>query len=176
MIKSTQILDDHGGHTIRRYTGQLEKYGKEQEAYYGEKEKLIKQVEKRYKGKGVKLGRYVRHLCGEIILFFPHKTGLTGAGWAQRRWQGIYIEDGSRYGGLFSLTPGIDTELPPAAYQHLYRSFGLVRDDIATIEYRRQYWEALYVYQHGILYKVNYAKNETLHLSKVLLDDRKGIL
>ena len=171
MIKSTLILDNHGGYTIRRYTEQLEKYGKAQEDYYGEKEKLIKQVEKRYKDTCVKLGRYVRHLCGEIILFFPHKTGLIGMDWAQRQWQGIYIEDGSHYGRLFSLTPGIDTELPPVAYQHLYRSFGLVRDDLATIEYRRLDREALYVYQYGILYKANYAKDETLYLSKVLLDD-----
>lgn len=141
----------------REYTGVLEKYGDTQEKYYGKKADLIERLERMY---DVKLGRNVRHLCGEIILFFPRRTGLTGQGMAQCQWQGTYFEENFHEDGLTHLTPGIGTEIPTSEYDRLFQAIGL------SPEYGGHHYcrkpphssQALYIYFFGTLYVATFAK------------------
>lgn len=148
------------------FTGTLEKFGNEQEQQYGKKENLIECLQSRY---NVRLGRYVRHICGEIILFFPHKTGLTGMDMGQRQWGVEYDKPHDPECGLSLLTIGSDIECYPVAYHNLFCAFGL---EIITED--GGYGgccikNPLYVY-HGrsdILYVVVNAYINELRLSKV---------
>lgn len=155
------ITQTESGDSI--YTGELEVYGDNQEDTYGKKENLIECLQSRY---NVKLGRHVRHLCGEIILFFPHKTGLIGKGLAQRQWECECLEPGERGNGLLYLTLGDDVECNSAAYHNLFRAFGLnIVDEKGN--YKNYSDELLCAYYHNHLYMVYAAYGKCLRLVNV---------
>lgn len=178
MITSTTARDpfDNFPCFSRNYIGKLEKYGEEQERYYGKKKELIERLERLY---DVKLGRYVRHLCGEIILFFPHKTGLTGPGVEQFQWQAIYFEEDAPYDGLTCLTPYVDADADFYVLHRLFHACGLdlgkeairLNDihgrDLMNRLYRNFSDNKLYVYYYGRLYVANATHNDSLSLSSV---------
>lgn len=184
MITSTTVRDniDNFPCFSRDYIGTLEKYGEEQELYYGKKSDLIERLEYMY---DVKLGRYVRHLCGELIIFFPHKTGLIGEGMAQHQWQATYYEDNAPYDGLDCLTPSVDADVDPSSLQRLFHACGLNledevrrlchihRYDLANRLYRKYSDKALFVYYHDRLYMATCTDKNSLYLSSKKRRERR---
>lgn len=184
MITSTTIRDstDNFPCFSRDYTGILEKYSKEQELYYGEKTDLIERLERLY---GVQLGRYVRHLCGEIILFFPHKTGLTGPGVEQSQWRATYYEEDAPYDGLTILTPYVDADVDFYILHRLLHACGVHLGEEAIRLYdiygrsllRRLYGyysdKRLYAYFHGKLYAATATHNDSFYLSSIKRRERR---
>ena len=159
--KTIQNNNNSPLHFLRDYIGKLEKYGEEQEAYHGKKADLIERLERLY---NVKLGRYVRHLCGEIILFFPRKRGLTGLGWGKSLWGGTYVEVGNSHVGLAYLIPSVDMEPAPSACNYLFQALGFAQRNGV---YHRVNAKPLYIYYQGTLYIADSAKHNRLWLSKV---------
>lgn len=146
----------------RAYIGKLEKYNPGMEWRYGTKQELKKRLEEYY---GVTLGKYVRHVAGEVIIFFANKVGLTGGGWAERTWKIVYNENPFWEGQLLTMLPGSDVQLTHSAYRFRYKAFGMTA--------YKEYFECegptfTYLYFAGSLYTFSEAdKDGWIELYKV---------
>lgn len=157
-----RVTIEDGKDFFRHSYDYLNHYGPKQVQLYGSKENLIARLEDRYK---IQIGKNVRQLCGDIILFFPTKTGLTGMGWPNREW---YVQYGDFCvdEGLLFIKPGSDTTLIDAAYKRLYSTYGLVPGPFGGYELL-PYLMPLYLYHHGQFYIASSAdEGNKLHLTK----------
>jgi len=142
---------------FRHSYGPLGLYGKNQEAMYGKKENLISRLENRYK---VTLGKHVRVLRDDVILFFPTKTGLTGK-LAFYDWD-VFDADSSGYLGLISMKPC--EPVSDRAWENFLHSVGIYDSQFAG-------GTALFAYQYRKLYTVPSATFETLHFTEAKIAD-----
>ena len=138
----------------RNYIGKLEQYGPKAVERFGTKRELKDRLEEFY---GVKLGKYVRQVSNEIVIFFSNKTGLTGNGWAQRDWLFTYSERAHWHGCLLGMLPGCDIPLVHAAYRHRYAAFGM---EVSSDGFFESFGPCLtYLYFEGSLYTFHEASN-----------------
>ena len=150
----------------RYYSGTLEAYNEDTFKRFGSKHQLKQRLEYFY---GVELGKYVRQISSEIIIFFSNKTGLTGKGWAQREWLVCYSETKFWEGQLLYVHPGFRNKLPQSAYRYFYNAMGMEMDSSG-------YFESFgpnnrtYIYFHGALYTFHKATDAgVIELYKVPL-------
>lgn len=133
------IVTEDGHDCYRDYYARLGLYGEDQVKMYGSKETLAALIKHRYH---ITPGKYVRQL-GETILFFPTKTGLTGA-IADATWKTEYWYVGPM-DGLVCLKI-TNTSIPSATLKRFCASFGSY-DPNGPLP-----GKPLLVYQQGRLY------------------------
>ena len=151
---------------VRYYVGTLDEYSENSVKRFGKKHELKQRLEHFY---GVELGKYVRQISDEIIIFFSNKTGLTGKGWAQQKWMVCYSETKFWEGQLLYMQPGFRANLPRSEYRYRYAAMGM---DM----YPSGYFESFgpnnltYVYFNGALYTFHKADDSgVIKLYKVPL-------
>lgn len=133
------IVTEDGHDCYRNYCARLGLYGEEQQKLYGSKETLAALIKYRYH---ITPGKYVRQL-GETILFFPTKTGLTGA-IAEATWQTEFYYIGP-LDGLVSMKI-LDKTIATATLERFCASFGSYDPNGPLPK------NPLLVYQYGRLY------------------------
>jgi len=144
-------IDEDSQDFFRHSYGPLSMYGKNQEEMYGKKENLITRLENRYK---VTLGKHIRVLRDDVILFFPTKIGLTGK-LAYCDWD-VFDVDFRCASGLESIKPvGATSE---RSYEKLLSSFSVSDVLRPSLNNDRP---PLYVYQYRNFYV---AKSVTIDL------------
>ena len=138
IITPKVTIEDDGIDLFRHAYARLELYGDEQTKLYGYKETLVNRLQYRH---GIQLGKNIRKLCGDIILFFPTKTGLSGK-LGLCEWD-VFSGDFCPFSGLISFQPCIEAP----NYDRFLRSLGFGEDGKLLSGLN-----PLYLYQHGQLY------------------------
>lgn len=149
----------------RYYSGTLDEYNEDTVKRFGRKHELKQRLEHFY---GVELGKYVRQISNEIIIFFSNKTGLTGKGWAQQNWLFCYSETKFWEGQLLYMKPGFRGKLPQSAYRYRYAAMGMTMSSDGCFEIFGPL--LTYVYFNGALYTFHTATDAgVIELYKVPL-------
>lgn len=125
--------------------GKMRPYGDAQEELYGMLPKLRHRLECI---SGITLGKYVRTVGLDTVLFLSTRTGLVGR-WAEATWD-VFVGDDD----ILCLRPEKNASETKSVYTILYRSFNLI-PKYTSFTYLCASKGPLHVYRQGRLYLAN---------------------